>query len=385
MHGYQLSRELGESLGGFWRVSYGSLYPSLRRLEKEGAVESVASDEERGRPAQERLPHHREGREALLRAAAGDAARQLHARTRGSACASRSSSTCRRRRGSACSNGVARSSRTGSSTIKDSLRATRERVDDYTLSLMEHGRNATESDIAWLDGLIAGRAPPQRWHRHRRGNEASYLVASQKGAHLMSKVRLAIVGVGNCASSLVQGLEYYKDAEPGRSRARADARGPGRLPRRRHRGRRRVRRGREEGRHRRRRGDLLRAEQHDPVRGRRAAHGRHGAARPHVRRPRHLLPRDDRRVRAAAGRRGAGRSATRRPTCSCATCRSAPSRPREHYAQAAIDAGVGVRELPSGVHRLGRSSGRRSSSTPACRSSATTSRARSARRSCTAS
>jgi myo-inositol-1-phosphate synthase len=30
----------------------------------------------------------------------------------------------------------------------------------------------------------------------------------------MSKVRLAIVGVGNCASSLVQGLEYYKDANP---------------------------------------------------------------------------------------------------------------------------------------------------------------------------
>ena len=30
----------------------------------------------------------------------------------------------------------------------------------------------------------------------------------------MSKVRLAIVGVGNCASSLVQGLEYYKDAAP---------------------------------------------------------------------------------------------------------------------------------------------------------------------------
>ena len=28
----------------------------------------------------------------------------------------------------------------------------------------------------------------------------------------MSKLRLAIVGVGNCASSLIQGLEYYKDA-----------------------------------------------------------------------------------------------------------------------------------------------------------------------------
>jgi myo-inositol-1-phosphate synthase len=30
----------------------------------------------------------------------------------------------------------------------------------------------------------------------------------------MNKVRLAIVGVGNCASSLVQGLEYYKEADP---------------------------------------------------------------------------------------------------------------------------------------------------------------------------
>jgi myo-inositol-1-phosphate synthase len=29
----------------------------------------------------------------------------------------------------------------------------------------------------------------------------------------MSKVRLAIVGVGNCASALVQGLEYYEDAD----------------------------------------------------------------------------------------------------------------------------------------------------------------------------
>src|SRR4029434_2144884 len=38
-------------------------------------------------------------------------------------------------------------------------------------------------------------------HRHRR--HAS-----------MSKIRLAIAGVGNCANSLIQGLEYYKDADP---------------------------------------------------------------------------------------------------------------------------------------------------------------------------
>ena len=29
-----------------------------------------------------------------------------------------------------------------------------------------------------------------------------------------NKVRVAIVGVGNCATSLIQGVEYYKDADP---------------------------------------------------------------------------------------------------------------------------------------------------------------------------
>src|SRR6266542_2541061 len=32
---------------------------------------------------------------------------------------------------------------------------------------------------------------------------------------MTQKIRVAIVGVGNCASALVQGLEYYKDAAPG--------------------------------------------------------------------------------------------------------------------------------------------------------------------------
>src|SRR5271157_629808 len=31
----------------------------------------------------------------------------------------------------------------------------------------------------------------------------------------MSTVRVAIAGVGNCASSLVQGISYYRDAQPG--------------------------------------------------------------------------------------------------------------------------------------------------------------------------
>lgn len=42
LHGYELKKRLGETLGFLWGVSYGSLYPALRRLEKQGTIESVA-------------------------------------------------------------------------------------------------------------------------------------------------------------------------------------------------------------------------------------------------------------------------------------------------------------------------------------------------------
>jgi myo-inositol-1-phosphate synthase len=38
-------------------------------------------------------------------------------------------------------------------------------------------------------------------------------VAARTGGHTMAKVRAAIIGVGNCASSLVQGVHYYKNAK----------------------------------------------------------------------------------------------------------------------------------------------------------------------------
>ncbi|MEA2425079.1 MAG: myo-inositol-phosphate synthase, partial [Thermoleophilaceae bacterium] len=34
------------------------------------------------------------------------------------------------------------------------------------------------------------------------------------GRYQSEKVRVAIVGVGNCASAFVQGVHYYKDADP---------------------------------------------------------------------------------------------------------------------------------------------------------------------------
>jgi DNA-binding PadR family transcriptional regulator len=42
LHGYELKKRLGETLGFLWGVSYGSLYPALRRLERAGAIEIAA-------------------------------------------------------------------------------------------------------------------------------------------------------------------------------------------------------------------------------------------------------------------------------------------------------------------------------------------------------
>jgi DNA-binding PadR family transcriptional regulator len=44
LHGYELKKRLGETLGSLWGISYGSLYPALRRLEHDGAIESVEPD-----------------------------------------------------------------------------------------------------------------------------------------------------------------------------------------------------------------------------------------------------------------------------------------------------------------------------------------------------
>ena len=39
MSGYELKKQLSVKLGSFWRVSYGSLYPCLKRLAADGALE----------------------------------------------------------------------------------------------------------------------------------------------------------------------------------------------------------------------------------------------------------------------------------------------------------------------------------------------------------
>ncbi|MGH2678891.1 MAG: helix-turn-helix transcriptional regulator [Actinomycetota bacterium] len=152
MHGYQLSRELGDSLGGLWRASYGSLYPTLRRLERDAAIESEAGDERGARrkkvyritPKGEQIflellqesPHDTQTEDARFRMRLAFF-RYLPPETR---------IRLLERRRQALTDRL--------TTIAESQRTGR-RTDDYGRALIEHSRSVTESDISWLDGLIA--------------------------------------------------------------------------------------------------------------------------------------------------------------------------------------------------------------------------------------
>jgi len=152
MHGYQLKKRLADTLGSFWQVSYGSLYPALKRLLADEAVEMVFPKEDVGRRKNVyRITQKGEEMFAdlLERVGVPEAAedngfsvrlaffRYLKPETR--------IRLLERRRSFLEGRG---------STLKDSLREYRERIDGYTLSLMKHELDATESDIRWLDDLI---------------------------------------------------------------------------------------------------------------------------------------------------------------------------------------------------------------------------------------
>jgi DNA-binding PadR family transcriptional regulator len=151
MHGYQLSKRLADTLGAFWKVSYGSLYPALKRLEREGAVESAFPREEVGR----RKNVYRitaKGEEmfaALLQEAGEESWEDNRFRVRLAFFQYLKPDTRLRlleKRRAFLEDRL--------SQIKTSLAKARERIDNYTLSLMRHGEEATQQDIKWLDDLI---------------------------------------------------------------------------------------------------------------------------------------------------------------------------------------------------------------------------------------
>ena len=363
--------------------------PASRRCSRAGWI----AEDERRAPraplarqavAQDRLPAHRRGQGALPGAARRERARPP-GRTTASACTSPSSAaptpTTRLRilegRRVAARGAARRRS-------APSLARTRERLDGYTLELQRHGLESVEREVRWLNELIDERA-----RRTDRTTGTDHDTTSTTRTHRtdtrpstdkeqrMGSVRVAIVGVGNCASSLVQGVEYYKDADPRGTRPRSDARAVRRLPR-------------------------------------RATWSSSPRSTSTPRRSARTSPR-----RSSPARTTPSRSATcRRPASPCSaatpstvsastTARRSPSpttsrstssqrcaRPQvdvlvcylpvgsedaaKFYAQCAIDAEVALRQRAAGLHRRHPGVGRRSSPTPACRSSATTSSRRSA-------
>ncbi|HJR45852.1 MAG TPA: PadR family transcriptional regulator [Actinomycetota bacterium] len=177
MHGYELRKQLSAMLGPFWQVSWGSLYPTLRRLAKAGAVEKLADERPPKRvikaakatkttkarssalrsstvsPGRRKTvyritPHGEHLFKEMLEetAAAVDAEhftlklaffRYLNTETR--------LALLERRRAYL---------QEKLSQFKANMRDYRERIDSYTLSLQNHSMAATQSDIEWIDELI---------------------------------------------------------------------------------------------------------------------------------------------------------------------------------------------------------------------------------------
>ena len=77
----------------------------------------------------------------------------------------------------------------------------------------EASRRDTNANDVILAALADGLGVPSRSTRKRKDTMAS-TNGSKNGARAKEKVRVAIIGVGNCANSLLQGVEYYKDASP---------------------------------------------------------------------------------------------------------------------------------------------------------------------------
>jgi DNA-binding PadR family transcriptional regulator len=153
MHGYQLSREVADQVGGLWKVSYGSLYPTLRRLEREGAIEadpgtSGASGTRRKTVFRITEAGERQFLDLLQEPPADGRSEDARFRMRLAFFRYLPPETRirlmeKRRSGLEAQLAELKAALTGSHD-----------PDDYTRALMEHGRAAIESDIAWLNGLI---------------------------------------------------------------------------------------------------------------------------------------------------------------------------------------------------------------------------------------
>ena len=184
LHGYELKKRLGETLGPLSSVSFGSLYPALARLEAAGAVKAVEANPASAAPFRPipmtgaltgELAAFR-ARRAATRNTRGSRNKKVYGITpRGEELFAElllaDSQSADDDRSFSLRLAFARhlpaDARLGLferrraflverlAKARASVRAGRERLDNYTRSLLEHGTEATERDISWLDKLIA--------------------------------------------------------------------------------------------------------------------------------------------------------------------------------------------------------------------------------------
>jgi DNA-binding PadR family transcriptional regulator len=153
MHGYELRKQLGVRLGFFWTVSFGSLYPTLRRLERAGSIEKLRPTEPSSR------------RRQAYRITAEGEVNFLNLLEEGTSSAWEEDkfplrlAFFRHVRPEVRIRLLQRRKEYLEEKLDEGRRslsrAKRGRADLWTLSLMRHGVEVTERDIQWLDELIA--------------------------------------------------------------------------------------------------------------------------------------------------------------------------------------------------------------------------------------
>jgi DNA-binding PadR family transcriptional regulator len=173
MHGYELRKQLTTKLGAFRAaISYGSLYPTLRRLQADGWISEGSPELEpaeataeipvmtskRGRVVYKITAEGKERFQELL-AQAGpetydDPGFGIHF-----AFFARTDQQTRLR----ILEGRRRRVEERREGLRDVLGRAAERLDAYTLELQRHGLDAAEREVRWLEELIAtersGQAP----------------------------------------------------------------------------------------------------------------------------------------------------------------------------------------------------------------------------------
>jgi len=158
MHGYELRKRLSNLLGAFRAFSYGSLYPTLRRLAEAGwiseeeSIEPVGASGSRSRRGKRVYRLTAEGKEHLadLLADVGPEAFDDDGFGARLAFFGQTRSDIRLQ----ILEGRRRRVEEQRDGMKSTLARTGERLDRYTRELHEHGLESVDREVRWLNELI---------------------------------------------------------------------------------------------------------------------------------------------------------------------------------------------------------------------------------------